>query len=718
MQFFVQQFPPNPVPNRGAYICTSVCSNVCPSETPNSLESLPPQKPGWDLLAPFSSHIEKAMFTSSSHKKLKLDDFQKFSSDSPSSESIISTPSIKKDIADPSLKVSSDGFKYFYQKELDKIVSSFSSVDSNLNDPINPLKKKFENITRLSIIDFDNTLFCSPLPNSDIWDSRTIGLLKGDLGWFLDSRTLQKPYLNNVKKRWIKDMESVSIAEINRPDTLCVLLTGRSDYIYHDIIRDLLSKRDLNFDMVILKENPDKAWDPNFFEGSGVDKADVTARNKELGVFASKATNIVTFDFKMDVIKYILLSFPTIDSIYMWDDRQNHCSRMQTYLENNYLKTRRIKDVKVHKVDQNTIYMEPGSEIELVKLLISDHNDFVDSENLNNEGTHSKCKKDDPSLNRLKIEQLVRYTSVILDQGSSEFLDKIFKTPKYWRKSQYQLFLGKGEIDDLHLAKSLGDYKFVNIFNQDPEYALENLKSISLGDKVEIDVDGVGFIPQKIYGLRILKTLTYPKDYSHKKNGLRPRRVKKVYIPGRALDVMSVIDKDNYFKPSGNSGSYLRFLPLTFHEAGGSVDTDITHIKDFIGFDSMNAENLNKTDKAFGSELTKIVNLDELSRRLIDGDLMSKNDKILRLTGHISPVYRSSVVPEVPTPKKNTITKSPVSLGNLIKEIWGDEVTHSKIGIAKSIIETEMLKSGIANSVQDLESIKRLISELDPLTLN
>ncbi|OMJ20624.1 hypothetical protein AYI69_g6135 [Smittium culicis] len=688
------------------------------------------------------------MLGSSTHKKQKHNNYPKsYSSDLVQISKVdniftmITSPNtFSSDInkIETSQQMHHKKFKFQYQQELENVVKSFSETNSDSSKLINPLSKKFNEIKRLSVIDFDNTLFCSPLPNSDIWDSRSIGLLKGDLGWFLDSRTLQKPYLSNSKKRWVKDIEKVSTEEFNRTDTLCILLTGRSDYIYHDIIRDLLSKRNISFDMVILKENPNIKWNPNNFISNKLDYYELTARNKALGIFASKASNPITFDYKMDVIADILDAFPSLDSIYMWDDRLNHCSKMQTFLENKYVSNNRIKEAKVYKVDQNTIYMDLDYEKKLVNYLVNDHNDYVDSEllrsaidsqpqnnlppqpdsnpdptspdNLTPSNSLPSTQKKDLSITRLKIEPYTRYTAVVLDQKSSDLLDSIFKTPKFWRKTEYHLFLGIGEIDDCYLAKNLGDYNFVNSCNEDPNHSKKNLKTVSFGDKVEIDVDGVGFISDTIYGLRILKTLAIS-DISNSNNTKITKKFRSVYNPSKLFDVGSDIDKENYSKPYLKFSSRPRFIPLCFNEAGGFMNTELLKINNFLNFSQFNTKNLKNVDQKFSVKLSKFVDLDSLNNNVRVSSLVSEKECILKLTGYITKVVRSAIVPETPV---EPVKKDEVSIGNLIKVKWGDKIVGSDIGKAKKLIESQMADKQISNSDANLHLIKNLVDNLNP----
>ncbi|KAJ1662150.1 hypothetical protein GGF38_003387, partial [Coemansia sp. RSA 25] len=117
-------------------------------------------------------------------------------------------------------------------------------------------QRKRGKATRLSIFDFDNTLFKSPQANPKLWDQKLIGmLLSTDLGWFQDSRTLSAPYLQYTDDHWIGPIEELVQAESERDDTLVVLLTGRSHHAYRDLVLDLISRRPhLRFDIIILKE--------------------------------------------------------------------------------------------------------------------------------------------------------------------------------------------------------------------------------------------------------------------------------------------------------------------------------------------------------------------------------------------------------------------------------------------------------------------------------
>src|SRR3712207_2723881 len=66
------------------------------------------------------------------------------------------------------------------------IITTTAASRTPLSEPI---------LTRLDIFDFDNTLFKSPVPNPQLWDSHFLGLLMGygrvGKGWYHDLRTLE-----------------------------------------------------------------------------------------------------------------------------------------------------------------------------------------------------------------------------------------------------------------------------------------------------------------------------------------------------------------------------------------------------------------------------------------------------------------------------------------------------------------------------------------------
>ncbi|KAJ1846021.1 hypothetical protein LPJ73_004661, partial [Coemansia sp. RSA 2703] len=278
------------------------------------------------------------------------------------------------------------------------------------------LRQRKHGITRLSIIDFDNTLFKSPLPNPDLWDQSLIGMLKStDLGWFQDARTLSWPYLEYTEKHWIESIETLTELESKRSDTLLMLLTGRSHAAYRDIILDLLSRREnLRFDIVILKETPTR-------QSPLVSQVD-------FGTLAAATPAPLTFDYKMAVVEDTITAFPEITEIAMWDDRDHQCVKMQDYLDSLHARTSdQIKKVNVYHVLPQTIKMREDNERRLVYDMINEYNARVRSAAVD-DGFEENAKSKLP-LGSIETNEYTKFTGVFLDSKSRALLQKHIRSP-------------------------------------------------------------------------------------------------------------------------------------------------------------------------------------------------------------------------------------------------------------------------------------------------
>lgn len=139
-------------------------------------------------------------------------------------------------------------------------------------------EEKPESYTKLSVFDFDRTLFRSPDKPKNY-----------DGSWWLELKSLAPP---NVPEKpgsdfWIESTVQSAKKELSNSKTYTILLTGRIDTVYDERVRDLLSQRGLNFHYIRL--------------------------NKMGGD---------TGEFKVSEIKKILKKFPTVKKIEMWEDEQ------------------------------------------------------------------------------------------------------------------------------------------------------------------------------------------------------------------------------------------------------------------------------------------------------------------------------------------------------------------------------------------------------------
>ncbi|CAD0053245.1 unnamed protein product [Aureobasidium pullulans] len=135
-----------------------------------------------------------------------------------------------------------------------------------------------DKIKAIHVYDFDNTLFCSPLPNKQVWAGPSIGTLQAleqisTGGWWHDASILAstgKGLEEEEKTAWsgwwnegIVDLVRLSMQQ---KDALTVLLTGRNERGFADLVTRMFRAKQLEFDMVCLKPAVGPAAFRDFFD--------------------------------------------------------------------------------------------------------------------------------------------------------------------------------------------------------------------------------------------------------------------------------------------------------------------------------------------------------------------------------------------------------------------------------------------------------------------
>ncbi|KAJ2701366.1 hypothetical protein FB645_004676 [Coemansia sp. IMI 203386] len=335
---------------------------------------------------------------------------------------------------------------------------------------LSQLRLRKQGITRVSIIDFDNTLFKSPLPNTRLWDSSLIGMLKStDLGWFQDSRTLSPPYLEYTDSHWISTIETLTRLEAARPDTLVMLLTGRSHAAYRNIILDLLEHRKgLQFDIVILKETPTRL-------------SPLVAQT-EFCAAPAEAQAPLTFDYKMAVVEDTIAAFPEITEIVMWDDRSHQCQKMQDYLNALQARSDKITRAHVNHVPPQTIFMREENERRLVGDMIHEYNSRVRADAENSGLLNSRSHPDQLPVGSIRTTVYPSYTGVFLGRKGRALLQKHVHSPRGWARASSHMPLAVGRASPQELESMVG---------------------AQLGDHLELVADAIGTLKNSVIAVRI-----------------------------------------------------------------------------------------------------------------------------------------------------------------------------------------------------------------------
>ncbi|KAK4173430.1 hypothetical protein QBC36DRAFT_335838 [Triangularia setosa] len=220
-----------------------------------------------------------------------------------------------------------------------------------------------DNIQAIHIYDFDNTLFKTPLPNPKIWNNPTIGTLSNpdafvNGGWWHDSRILAATGEGIAKEEprawegwWNEKIVELVQLSTQQKDALCVLLTGRSESGFSDLIKRIINSKGIEFDLVCLKPavGPDNQH------------------------FAS------TLNFKEKFLEALMETYRHAEEIRIYEDRIKHVKSFQTFLEDfnrkqNNLPTRGPINGEVIHVADMAAYLDPVVEVAEVRSIINDHN--------------------------------------------------------------------------------------------------------------------------------------------------------------------------------------------------------------------------------------------------------------------------------------------------------------------------------------------------------
>ena len=158
------------------------------------------------------------------------------------------------------------------------------------------LKESVEDITKISIFDFDGTLMRTPHPEDGKkeWEN----FYDKDyphIGWWSKPESLDDAVFNIEP---IESTVSDYLKEMGNPNTLVIMLTGRLPH-HHDQVIELLMTHNIVFDEYHYKETGD------------------------------------TLGSKLHTIISLLNKYPNVSSIEMWEDREPHATSFEKWGKDN-----------------------------------------------------------------------------------------------------------------------------------------------------------------------------------------------------------------------------------------------------------------------------------------------------------------------------------------------------------------------------------------------
>ncbi|PYI33644.1 hypothetical protein BP00DRAFT_391860 [Aspergillus indologenus CBS 114.80] len=267
-------------------------------------------------------------------------------------------------------------------------------------------------VRSIHVYDFDNTLFLSPLPNPQLWNGPTIGFLQAyesfaNGGWWHDPNLLSATGEGIEKEEprawegwWNEQIVQLVKLSMEQKDALTVLLTGRSESGFSEIIKRMVNSKKLEFDLICLKP-------------------EVGPRNQR---FAS------TMEFKQTFLEDLILTYEQAEDLRIYEDRPKHAKGFRDYFEqlNRKFQTaqgpspRKPITSEVIQVAEGSMYLDPVLETAEVQRMINSHNLTTRTASLN------KAKS---PYGRLRIKRTIFYTGYLISNADSSRLIREVLTP-------------------------------------------------------------------------------------------------------------------------------------------------------------------------------------------------------------------------------------------------------------------------------------------------
>lgn len=238
----------------------------------------------------------------------------------------------------------------------------WNSCPSHINLPEEPANE----IKRIHIYDFDNTLYKSPAPNPNLFSDSMIKSLTystkfSNGGWWSEPRFLQqsinewlmcKKHVKNVSnddnQYWNFDIVQLTKFSAQESGTLSILMTGRKENLFSPILNELLKKDVFN------------------------------EKLKFNGVFLKKEGFETTLEYKTRCIYELLKYYSSVTEISLYDDREKQLSGFQKFLNEYVNKTKSNLLCNLLYVPGYIKYLSPKAEVEIVLDIIEEHNRDMD----------------------------------------------------------------------------------------------------------------------------------------------------------------------------------------------------------------------------------------------------------------------------------------------------------------------------------------------------
>ncbi|RYP79013.1 hypothetical protein DL770_006758 [Monosporascus sp. CRB-9-2] len=253
------------------------------------------------------------------------------------------------------------------------------------------------------------SVFQTPLPNPKLWNTYTLGQLGSpeifvNGGWWHDSRILAATG-DGVEREeprawegwWNEKVVELVRLSMKQRDALCVLLTGRSESGFSDLIRRIVTSKGLEFDLIGLKP----AVGPNSER------------------FRS------TMEFKQIFLAAIIETYKQATEIRVYEDRPKHTTGFRTFFSEYNQRQQSLGPqasrepiaAEVIQVAEISTNLDPVVEVAEVQHLVNSHNAIV------SQRSHGGRR------DRLMIKKTVFFTSYMIEPEDTKRLLGLVSIP-------------------------------------------------------------------------------------------------------------------------------------------------------------------------------------------------------------------------------------------------------------------------------------------------
>ncbi|KAK2747281.1 hypothetical protein FQN57_002179 [Myotisia sp. PD_48] len=269
---------------------------------------------------------------------------------------------------------------------------------SCINDSVLP---SVSQIKAIHVYDFDNTLFLSPLPNPQLWNGQSIGFLQAYEsfargGWWHDPNILAATGKGvDVEEQlgwagwWNEQIVKLVQLSMEQKDAVTVLLTGRGEERFAELIARMVRSKKLAFDLVCLKPQ-------------------IGPNNESFST---------TMKFKQAFLEDLICTYKQADEIRVYEDRIKHVKAFRDFFDqiNRSMsswttKYRKPLLAEVIQVVEGATYLSPVAEAAEVQRIINAHNIAIAT------GGSNITKS---PYSRLEVKKNVFYTGYLLSQADN-----------------------------------------------------------------------------------------------------------------------------------------------------------------------------------------------------------------------------------------------------------------------------------------------------------